>query len=339
MYSFTTDQNEISQNEWNDFVLNHPNGNIFHTPEMVEVYQVSTKSEPLVVVCFDESRHIVGILIAEVQREYKGKLGDLTARAIVWGGPLVMHNNAEVLSIILEEFDTLCKKKVVYSQFRNLWNTKDYSEVFHSLGYDFSDHLDIIFDLKKGEEILWKDIHPTRRKQINRGIKRDLQTMIVDYLVPEDLAKCYSILRNVYKEAKLPFPPITLFSNAIDFFYKKGYFKAGLALYKNEIIGFRFFLCYKGLLYDWYAASNKGHYDKYPNDILPWEILKWGSEKGYVTFDFGGAGKPNKPYGVRDYKIKFGGEIVNYGRFEKVHKPIIMFMARIGLKFWKLIKY
>ena len=36
---------------------------------------------------------------------------------------------------------------------------------------------------------------------------------------------------------------------------------------------------------------------------------------------FGGAGKPDKPYGVRDYKLKFGGQLVNWGRFEKVHKP------------------
>ena len=41
----------------------------------------------------------------------------------------------------------------------------------------------------------------------------------------------------------------------------------------------------------------------------------------YTIFDFGGAGKPNEEYGVRDFKKKYGGKLVNFGRYEKVHSP------------------
>ena len=84
--------------------------------------------------------------------------------------------------------------------------------------------------------------------------------------------------------------------------------------------------------------SNIEYYKKYPNDLLPWEIFLWGIKNKYSTFDFGGAGKPDIPYGVRDYKKKFGGEIVEYGRYLNVHSPSLMRLGRLGLKIWKKIK-
>lgn len=334
----STEYNEVDKAQWNYFVSNHPAGNIFHTPEIVELYEQSSKHKPMVVICLNLASEIVGILVADMQSEYSGVLGKITARAIVWGGPLIKDQNTEIGYLLLKEFDIICKKNVVYSQFRNLWNTGFLKNVFSDNKFKFEEHLDIFIDLKKGKESIWGDFHPTRRKQINRGIKREIISEIVDKLNNEDFNSCLEILRLVYGVAKLPFPKKDFFSHAFDILIKKKHLRIALARYKNEIIGFRFFLCYKGLLYDWYAGSRSAHYDKYPNDILPWEILKWGADNGYTTFVFGGAGKPNVPYGVRDYKMKFGGSLVNFGRFVKIHKPFLMIAARTGFKFWKLLR-
>jgi len=72
-----------------------------------------------------------------------------------------------------------------------------------------------------------------------------------------------------------------------------------------------------------------------PNDVLPWHIFLWGKQNGFKVFDFGGAGKPNIPYGVRDYKLKFGGKLVNFGRFELIHKPVLYRLGLIGLFLFK----
>ena len=37
-----------------------------------------------------------------------------------------------------------------------------------------------------------------------------------------------------------------------------------------------------------------------------WHTLDWGAEDGYSLNNFGGAGKPDEEYGVRDFKAKFG---------------------------------
>jgi len=337
-YIILKDYRELNLVQWERFVQEHTNGNIFHTPEMVKLYDNNPKQEPIVLAFINSEKEISGLLVSVIQKEYAGLLGKLTARAIIWGGPLVTDENPEITSILLAEFDSLCSKKAVYSQFRNLFDVNNLKETYLQNGYQFEEHLDILFHLGQGEVKLWQDIHPTRRKQINRGIKRNIQTELKDKLQPDELESCYSILKQVYKEVKLPFPDITFFQSAVEILGAKKYLKAVLAKYEGEIVGFRFFLDFKGVLYDWYAGSRPEHYDKYPNDILPWEIIKWGAINGGKIFDFGGAGKPGINYGVRDYKLKFGGELVNYGRFEKIYQPGKMQIAKTAFHIWKQLK-
>jgi lipid II:glycine glycyltransferase (peptidoglycan interpeptide bridge formation enzyme) len=51
-----------------------------------------------------------------------------------------------------------------------------------------------------------------------------------------------------------------------------------------------------------------------------------------------GAGKPDEAYGVREFKARFGGEQVEYGRFLKINNHILYNIGKIALKCWKLFK-
>ncbi|MCH7973680.1 MAG: hypothetical protein IH949_07305 [Bacteroidetes bacterium] len=55
-------------------------------------------------------------------------------------------------------------------------------------------------------------------------------------------------------------------------------------------------------------------------------------------FDFMGAGKPTDTYGVREFKSKFGGELVNYGRFVNINNPFLFKVGKIGLHLLGLIR-
>jgi lipid II:glycine glycyltransferase (peptidoglycan interpeptide bridge formation enzyme) len=77
----------------------------------------------------------------------------------------------------------------------------------------------------------------------------------------------------------------------------------------------------------------------HPNDLVIWEILKWGKENGYRIFDFGGAGRPDREYGVREYKKKFGGATLNLGRYQKVHNRFLMNISVVGFKIWQFFKF
>jgi lipid II:glycine glycyltransferase (peptidoglycan interpeptide bridge formation enzyme) len=109
-------------------------------------------------------------------------------------------------------------------------------------------------------------------------------------------------------------------------------FVSFLATYNDLIVGVLYLLTYKEMAYVWYAGSLPGYYEKHPNDILYWEAIKWSCRNGYKIFDFGGAGSPNEEYGVREFKKQFGGELVNYGRFEKSYRPHFLKIIKAYLK-------
>ncbi|HSQ17181.1 MAG TPA: GNAT family N-acetyltransferase, partial [Anaerolineales bacterium] len=89
-------------------------------------------------------------------------------------------------------------------------------------------------------------------------------------------------------------------------------------------------LTYKDVIYGWYGGVDRAFTRFTPTELLTWHILKWGAENGYRTYDFGGAGAPEKKFGVRDFKSKFGGQLVCYGRNTCVHAPLLLRASTIG---------
>jgi serine/alanine adding enzyme len=327
---------KLAKNRWSAFVGNHTNGNIFQTPEMYEVYQKTKNYEPIFLAVTDNDDIILGVMLAVIQKGYGGIIGNLTARSIIFGGPLIKNNDAEVLNLILKEYNDIAKSKAIYSQFRNFWDWQESKSVFQKNGFEYEEHLNILVDLNKSEDELWKDVHSKRRNEIRRATKEGTIFLVKNDL--ESLRECYAILTSVYTRAKLPIPTFDFFKNIFEVSKPQFGLKLFCAENEGEIIGCLLALTYKDSIYDFYAGAYLEHYKKYPNDLIPWKIFLWGKENNYKYFDFGGAGKPNVPYGVRDYKKKFGGELVNYGRFEKTHKPILLKMAKIGFMFWKKLK-
>lgn len=324
---------EIEQQKWSDFVYQHPCGNIFHTPEMYEVFTKTKNHNPVFLAAIDEQGDVWGVLLAVVQKEGKGVIGSVSARSIIWGGPLIKNDDPEVLKLILGAYDKSIKKIVLYSQFRNLWDSGYGKDIFSSLGYAFQEHFDIFIDLNKPEEALWQELDSKKRNEIRRASKEN--TLVLE---TGDIEQLYNILKEVYKNARLPLADISLFKSAFRILGSKGMIKCFGAFNNGEIIGIMCVLIYKGLVYNWYAGARRKFFNKYPNDLLPWEVLRWGKANGFATFDWGGAGKPNEKYGVREHKKQFGGRLVNYGRFQKIHQLGKFKLAKLGFKIWRRIK-
>lgn len=332
------DISKIDEGRWEAYLSKHPQGNIFQSPDIVRLYASVPEYEPITLFCVDDEDEIHGILVGHIIKGRSRFLRTLSSRAVMTGGPLVNENDFSSIPVLLSELKRRTDREVTYIQFRNLFNMTDYIDNFSENGFIYEDHLDILINLDKPEEQLRSELHPARRKQINRAVKRDVEIVVSDHPDHETLITCYKILSEVYQRIGLPLPPSEFFQKAFDIMGRKGRVKAFLALHKGSLIGFRFVLMYKDLIYDWFAGSSEEYYDKYPNDILPWSIIIWGKRNGFKTFDFGGAGHPGRRYGVRDYKLKFGGELVNFGRHLYVKKPIVYYSAKYYLKLRNFIK-
>jgi lipid II:glycine glycyltransferase (peptidoglycan interpeptide bridge formation enzyme) len=76
----------------------------------------------------------------------------------------------------------------------------------------------------------------------------------------------------------------------------------------------------------------------YPSVLATYAPIEYAANNGLQYFDFMGAGKPNQDYGVREFKSKFGGTEVEFGRFIRINKPILYQFGKLGFKLLNLIK-
>jgi serine/alanine adding enzyme len=335
-YSLKSSFDEIDEKKWSKFVYEHEHGNIFQTPEFYKLYSKSSNYQPEIFCICDDNEEIVAILLVSIIRVINNTLGYFTSRAIIQGGPIVKDDDEFLLELILEPYLSKIKNKAIFTEFRNMRQWSEKIKIFTKKGFSYNDHLNILVDLNKNEESLWSEVHSKRRNEIRRAKKEG--TTFSEKSTAEELSKCYDILTSVYQRAKLPLPNYDFFNNL----YKISNDKFGIKIFcaenNNKVIGCLIALVYKNRIYDYFAGSYFKYYKKYPNDLIPWEVFIWGKKNNYNVFDFGGAGKPNVPYGVRDYKKKFGGEIVSHGRFVIIHKPIIFSFAKRIFKIWQRFK-
>ena len=326
----------VDISNWDKFVDTHPLGTIFQTSHYSRLFANQKSFKPVAVLLADEAQNITGVLSGIIQYQLPGTMKKLTSRCIVIGGPLVQNNNPSLLKTILEAFDNFISKKVIYTQFRNLFDISFGTSAFTELKYEYEDHLNILVDLTLPEEELWKDIHKQKRYEIGRAGREGLTFKPIT--TSADLEVSFELLKRIYKRIKLPVFPFRIFQNAFDLLTPKSLAFFWGAYLQNELVGTMYTLCYKGRIYDYFAGSDIEHNYKFPNSMIPWQVMMWGKNNGMTLFDWGGAGKPGIPYGVRDYKQKFGGQLVNFGRFEKIHKPFLFRIVKVAFKTWQYVK-
>ena len=109
------------------------------------------------------------------------------------------------------------------------------------------------------------------------------------------------------------------FKNIIDRAYDMGF---NIRVYTN------------GLLIDdkWVDFLKKYHKKIFPTHLAVTEAIAFGLENGLKLIDLMGAGRPDESYGVRDYKLKFGGDLVEHGRFIYILNPLFYKIGLFGIK-------
>ena len=323
--------------QWSEFVYNHSHGNIFQTPEMAEVYKRIKNYEPITFAAVDDgTNEMLAVLLAVVIKE-KSVLGSFSARSVIHGGPLFINDKRgrDAVRILVEYYNKISRKKSLYTLLRNMYDTSEVSSIFNSTGYKYEDHLNYLIDLNLPTNDLWGRLYKSRRNGINRAKRRGV---IIGEVVDEDaIPVMYELLKETYRTTKIPFADISLLKSIFDILKPKNMAKFFIAKHEDKYIGTIVIVIYRDTIFDWYAGAPRRYSYLCPNDILAWHAIEWGSKKGYRIFDFGGAGNPKEEYGVREFKKQFGGELVNFGRYMKIHSPIKMKIAEKGFEMYRKI--
>jgi serine/alanine adding enzyme len=325
----------LDERKWRQFVESQPTSNVFHAPEMFQVFARAKGHQPKLWAVTDNSGQVLALLLPVQITVREGFLRCLTTRAVVYGS--VLHDPSsvgeEALATLLRTYAQEVDHEVLFTELRNLSNLSAVQPVLNDCGFVYEDHLNYLIDLNRPIEEIWQGISKSGRQAIRRSMRRGVVPGEVQdrSLIP----MYYDLMRQTYARVKVPLADISLFEAVFDILVPKGMAKMLLARVDDRYVAASLEIPYKDVIYSWYSGYDRPSRTYYPNDILVWHILKWGAKNGYRCFDFGGAGRPHEPYSVRDFKAKFGGRLVNFGRHTCVHAPFALAFSRIGYQVYR----
>ena len=329
---------QLDERPWREFVDNHPQGTIFHTPEMFEVFAGATGHRPTLWAAVDNHGRVLALLLPVQITLLNGWFQHFTARAVVYGSVLCVPGaeGHQALARLLRTYRQEVDEALLFTQLRNLSNLEKVQPILREQDFVYEDHLNYLIDLKRPPEAIFQDIGRRTRKHIRRGLGRE-EVVVAEVRERERVATCYDLLRRTYLAARVPLADRSLFEAAFDLLYPKNMIRFTLASIGRTPIAVSVELLYKDVMYGWYGGTDRAYRSYMPSELLTWHILQWGSDNGYAVYDFGGAGKPGDHYGVRSFKAKFGGELVCFGRNTYVHNPRWLRLSRLGYRIYRLL--
>ena len=331
---------EINPQAWKKLVDESPYATWFQTQEAYQFY-AANKGEMTPFACgVERDGELRAVVVGYITREKSAIKQYLTRRAIIIGGPLVADSaNEEDVARMLYAIQQPCRL-IAQSPYRPTWrsapiyietrNFHDYSqwkEVFEACGFSYQPHLNI--------QVACNETHAMseqRRRQVKKAIGNG--ATIYEAQSVQEIRDWYQILQQLYRE-KVRTP---LFTEEFFLeFYRKGWGKYLLVKHEGKIIGGMMCPILEGkAIYEWYVCGLDEEYkDLYPSVMATNAAIEYAKANGLPLFDFMGAGKPNEPYGVRDFKMEFGGELVEHGRFLCVRKSLLFWIGTIGVKWLK----
>jgi hypothetical protein len=325
----------LDEEKWRHFIESQPTSNIFHTPEMFQVFARAKGYQPRLWAAVNDGGQVLALLLPVQIALRGGILRRLTTRAVVYGSVLYDPSPAgeEALATLLRAYAQGADREVLFTELRNLSDLSAVQPVLNDCGFVYEDHLNYLIDLNRPIKEIWQGISKSGRQAIHRSMRRGV--------VPEEvqdrslIPMYYDLMRQSYARAKVPLADVSLFEAVFDILVPKGMAKMLLARVDDRYVAASLEIPYKGVIYSWYSGYDRTFRTFYPNDILVWHILKWGAKNGYRCFDFGGAGRLHEPYGLRDFKAKFGGRLVNFGRHTCVHAPFAFAFSRMGYQVYR----
>lgn len=323
---------EINQQQWNTLLKESRTRSFFQTRECYELYAANPEFMTPFCLAIEDDGKLKGVIIGYIQADGGAAKRYLSRRAIINSGPLLANNiSDEALTTLLMECWKRLQGKAIYVECRNFEDYSEYKNVFKQCEFDYEPHLNFHIDTTS-EEIANQNLGKSRKRDIRTSFRDGAD--IVECPTLEEVRDFYAILSDLYiNKVKTPLYPLSFFERL----YQQEYSKFLLVRLNKKIVGGTVCVCLSGYaVYEWFACGEDGVYKNiYPSTVATYAGIRYAAQNGYQHFDMMGAGKPDEGYGVRDFKAKFGGQLVEHGRFVHVLNPTLYGVGKMGVKVMK----
>lgn len=304
----------------------------FQTREAYDFYALLPQQMRPFVFAAEEDGRLVGIVVGYLTYCSQPLKQLLTCRAIIVGGPMLAEDiSSDALTALLQAVRQGLTARAIYIETRNFHDYSPWRAIFERCGFAYHQHLNFHVDTSSLIAM---------EARLSKSRKRDIKTTIRDGAVPvlspslEQVRAYYDILQHLYRtRVKTPLAPLSFF----EALYCQPNAHFLLVAYQGNIIGGTVCVCLPGrTVYEWYVCGEDGVYDHiFPSSYATYLGIRFAAENGYSRFDMMGAGTPQEAYGVRDFKARFGGELVEHGRYLHICKPLLYKLGVLGVKLLK----
>ncbi len=322
----------IDPQAWDTLVEQSDTATWFQTREAYRFYASLPQEMTPFVYAVAENGQLTGVVVGYITQTPNMAKQFLTRRAIIIGGALLCPTISDTaLGTLLTALRTGLQHRAIYIETRNFHDYSRWRSIFAANGFTYCPHLNFHIDTSS-PEVAKENIGKHRWKYIRLSI-RDGATMVENPTI-EQVRECYAVLSDLYRnKVKTPLFSLEFFEKL----YEMSNAKFLLVEFENRIIGGTICVSLPNkALYEWFACGNDNYHKGIrPSSVATWFGMEYAATHNYPLFDLMGAGVPNKPYGVRDFKAEFGGELVEHGRYLCVCHPLLYRLGTLGVKILK----
>ena len=304
---------------------------------MLEVFSRVRHQRPFYRAALDDAGAVLALLVAVRVQTLPFPFGPVSSRSIFYAEPLCRQDalGVEALEALVAEHDAQLGKEILFTEIRPLQGPGMEKEALLNQGYQYKNYLNFLVHLSRPKEELWGKLTRQCRQSIRASARNGVT--IEEMTTQEGAKVAYSLIQATYDRARVPLADKSLLEAAMDVLQPRNMIKIFVAYWHNTPIGTKVVLLYRERAFAWYSGHSRIK-SIYPAESLGWHAIEWSNEHGYAVYDWGGAGWPDIPYGVRDFKAKFGGELVDFGRYRKIYSPLRFTAAEKAYEGLRLVR-
>lgn len=327
---------EVDNSKWKELLDTSPYASAFQTEQFYDFYN-SIHNYSADVFAIEVADKYKSLVVVTLQKE-KGIKRYFSRRAIVHGGVIFDDNLSDSIPVeqLLLCISKVLKGKAIYCEIRNSFDYSKFRYLFEKHGWIYEPRLNVQLSLQgKSADEVFAGMKYNRRREIKMSFKEGAE--VREAFNTDEVFSLYDILKELYKvRVRLPMPTFDYFKRL----FESNIGKVFVVIHEGKIIGGTFCVYAPGNSINTLYYAGLRNYNKriFPTHLAVWGAIKFGLDNNLKMIDFMGAGKPGIPYGVRDYKLEFGGDLVEHGRFIKVLNPVLFKIGKLGLKILSKIK-
>jgi len=289
-YRLIHEFNQDDESRWNNYVLQHPHGSIFHLVKWKNVIEKTFEHKSFYFAAEDvEKNDIIGILPLFT---IKSRLFGYALISIPFaesGG--ILANSVEIKDALQEKGMELASKLGV-----------DYLELRNQQAVQGLYTKDLYFNFSR-------EIFPTPDENLNAiprksraAVRKGIKEGLVSEFGKHGFDDFYEIMARSYHYLGTPIFQKSFFRKFMEVFEEDSNIMMVRTATGIPVAGVLAFY-FKDRVMPYYGGSRFEYRSLCPNDFMYWELMRDGCEKGYKIFDFG---RSKADTGSFSFKVHWG---------------------------------